>query len=153
MGGQLSEDREEWVGKFGRTVTDVGGSEKAGGTTRKQERKEEMEGRRREVTVEMILRDRGTEVLMDLLQELIYKATHWFAKRYKGMSRAPASWRILRLVILKSGQRIPSHCPGVSHGKLVLLEQRANACRDWRPAAAASLGVAGGQGGHGGGRQ
>ena len=40
-------------------------------------------------------------MLNRLPTEVVYEVTHWFQKRFSGISKAPEAWRILRLVFLK----------------------------------------------------
>ena len=75
-----------------------------------------IQGRRVQITVHRVLRARGkmqsgksngpadclvVEMLNRLPTEVVYEITHWFQRRFLGISKAPEAWRILRLVFLK----------------------------------------------------
>ena len=74
------------------------------------------QGRQVSITVNRVLRARGkrlngksngpvdclvAEMLRRLPIAVIYEVAHWFQRRFRGISRAPEAWRILRLVFLK----------------------------------------------------
>ena len=112
VNGRASEDRDVWTEEV---IAHCERSEIMQRQRVSGDRRQALQGRRLQITVDRVLRARGkmknkangppdccvTEMLQFLPTETVYEVAHWFDKRLKGECRAPEAWKILRFVFLQ----------------------------------------------------
>ena len=125
VNGRATEDREEWNEEVQLHCEKCYGDKSETPEVQAERIREQMsrgdsvvaiQGPRVQITVSRVLRARGkmqsgkskgpadclvVEMLNRLPTAVVYEVTHWFQRRFMGISRAPDVWRILRLVFLK----------------------------------------------------